>query len=81
MLVAAMAASFVVELIARHSPFDAVSWEAGLFLIPAYLPIAISFGWAGYLLVRQRPNAWRKQFIPLLGILVSVAYLAWIDSA
>ncbi len=57
-LVAPMAAFFVVELMARFSPFDAVSWEAGLFLVLAYLPIVVSFGWAGYMLVRQRPNEW-----------------------
>ena len=80
-LIAVMAAGFVIELIVRFSPPDNVSWEAGLFLVPAYLAVAISFGWAGYLLARQRANAWSYQLMPLVAMLASFAYLVWVDGA
>ena len=73
---AILSASLLVGL-ARDDRF---AGEWAFLLFPIEFVVAVTFGWAGYALVTDKPRAWHYQMIPVIAIIGVITLLVWSDS-
>ena len=79
-LIALLMAYLSVDILMGLFSNDQFAGEWGTIVLPVYLLVAASFGWAGYALLVMNHKPWLHQVIPAVAILLISAFLFWADN-